>query len=317
MKKRYLVLMPFFMGYENSILNELSKKYTVTLYNNEKDLYEIDKFIQDRFFLRIFRMLLLWLNKLDILYEYVEKKLADKNINILINKKYDEILCINGHLLADRVYFELKKNNPDVKMILYLWDDVKILRKNTHFKYFDKIFSFNMDECKKYDFQYMPMFTQHHWVGHSKQDKYDLALIGTAHPDRIQIAKKIYEKYKEKYRLFIYFYHPKFKIEFFGHTESLEYEDYLKILQESHAVLDLPSRKQVGLTTRPFDALLTDTKVITTNKNIIKYPIYSENISIIDREKPIIEDDFMKSAYVKNDRHAILVAEWIDSILKY
>ena len=78
-------------------------------------------------------------------------------------------------------------------MRLYLWDDAKILRKNTHFKYFDEVMSFNMDECKKYGFKYMPMFTQHEWIGHAKQNKYDLALIGTAHPDRIKLAKEIYE----------------------------------------------------------------------------------------------------------------------------
>ena len=201
-------------------------------------------------------------------------------------------------------------------MRLYLWDDAKILRKNTHFKYFDEVMSFNMDECKKYGFKYMPMFTQHEWIGHAKQNKYDLALIGTAHPDRIKLAKEIYEKYKEKYKMFIYFYHPDFKPDFFGHTESLKYEEYLKILQESHAVLDLPLYKQVGLTTRPFDALLTDTKVITTNKYITEYPVYSENISVIDRENPVIDDAFMTDSYVKNDKHAISVREWLDNILK-
>ena len=88
------------------------------------------------------------------------------------------------------------------------------------------------------------------------------------------------------------------------------------MLQESHAVLDLPLYKQVGLTTRPFDALLTDTKVITTNKYITEYPVYSENISVIDRENPVIDDAFMTDSYVKNDKHAISVREWLDNILK-
>lgn len=314
--KSYLVLMPFFMEYEKSICNEFKKRYEVTLYDNEKDLYEIDKYIQDRFWLRVLRQFFLYIKKLDVFYEHMENKFADKNLDILLRKKYDEILCINGHLLADKVYRSLKENNPDTKMRLYLWDDAKILRKNTHFKYFDEVMSFNMDECKKYGFKYMPMFTQHEWIGHAKQNKYDLALIGTAHPDRIKLAKEIYEKYKEKYKMFIYFYHPDFKPDFFGHTESLKYKEYLKILQESHAVLDLPLYKQVGLTTRPFDALLTDTKVITTNKYITEYPVYSENISVIDRENPVIDDAFMTDSYVKNDKHAISVREWLDNILK-
>lgn len=314
MKKKYLVLMPIFMDYDKSIFDELDKTYDVTLYDNEQDLYEINNFIQKSFFLRFLRLFFLCIKKTDIFNEYIEKKYADKNIAILTGKKYDEILCINGHLLSDKVYYELKKNNPDTNMRLYLWDDLKNLRKDTHLKYFDVVCSFNIDECKKYGFKYVPMFTQHKWIGHAKHDKYDLALIGTAHPDRIKLAKDIYTKYHDKYKIFIYFYHPDYKPDFFGHTEPLKYEEYLNILQESHAVLDLPFEKQTGLTTRPFDALLTNTKVITTNKYIVDYPVHSENIYIIDRKNPIISDDFMKSDYVINDKHAMSVKEWIDTI---
>ena len=224
-------------------------------------------------------------------------------------------------MLADKVYRSLKENNPDTKMRLYLWDDAKILRKNTHFKYFDEVMSFNMDECKKYGSLHTYLELLYDIRDKiSFQELYNaiFAISNLKALPELSPAKKdeIYEKYKEKYKMFIYFYHPDFKPDFFGHTESLKYEEYLKILQESHAVLDLPLYKQVGLTTRPFDALLTDTKVITTNKYITEYPVYSENISVIDRENPVIDDAFMTDSYVKNDKHAISVREWLDNILK-
>ena len=85
--KSYLVLMPFFMEYEKSICNEFKKRYEVTLYDNEKDLYEIDKYIQDRFWLRVLRQFFLYIKKLDVFYEHMENKFADKNLDVLLNSK--------------------------------------------------------------------------------------------------------------------------------------------------------------------------------------------------------------------------------------
>ena len=145
--------------------------------------------------------------------------------------------------------------------------------------------------------------------------EYDIAVIGTAHPDRVELAKKIYKKYREDYNIYIFLYHPTKKIEFFGHNTPLSFKEYIEILSKSKAVMDLPFLNQMGPTTRPFDALSTNTKVITTNKEISKYPIYSENILIIDRDNPVIDATFINSPYIKTGKKYLGVDDWVRKIL--
>ena len=69
----------------------------------------------------------------------------------------------------------------------------------------------------------------------------------------------------------------------FCHKEPMSYDMYMEIMRESAVFLDDPYEGQTGLTTRVFDALQTDTKILTTNDSISHYPVYSPNIAILDR----------------------------------
>lgn len=311
-----LVLAPEFMNYDQAIVKAWSETYDVTLINNEKYLYTILNGIQKSFFKQLGMFLNRKLGRKDRYYDMLQTKYYGEYLQELGNKNYQKIICINGHCMPDKFYETLRKRNPDAKMILYLWDDISNLLKHTHFSYFDQVYSYNLDDCKEYSLQYMPMMTQNKWMGHGSVDKYDIAIIGTAHPDRLEEARKIYQKYREKYRFYIYFYHPDKTIDFFGHRTPLSYEEYVNILRQSSAVLDLPFREQKGLTTRPFDALLTETKVITSNANIRRYPVYSGNIMIIDWDDPEIPETFIRQSYQQNDRRVLNAEEWLKEIFK-
>lgn len=309
--KKLLILMPYFMGYETKLYNQFKEKYDVTLVNCD----EFDHDIIDDYMM---------CSKFHWLFRHIFKKLAQKEKYEAIRKTdecvlskipnyndyFDVVFCINGGYLSLFVINQIKERNPNAKFILYLWDDVDNLFSNSHVDVFDEVYSYNILDCKKYSWKYVPMFVQSEYIGH-KDNKYDLAYIGTAHSDRIAVANKLFEKYADKYRLFIYLYDSNNSNQKFCHSKPLSYNEYLEVLSRSKTVLDLPAEVQKGPTTRIFDALLTCTKVITTNKYINLYPVFSNNILIVDREKLDIVDSFIEEDYEITNYLALTTREWI------
>ena len=47
------------------------------------------------------------------------------------------------------------------------------------------------------------------------------------------------------------------------------------------------------------------------NLHMREYPIYSENILIIDRNNITIDDEFMEKPYVETGYEALTIQEWI------
>ena len=213
--------------------------------------------------------------------------------------------------LSDKFYQVVKERNPQARFIYYAWDDVKNLIKQSHIKFFNEKFAYNISECKKYNFSYCPMFVQNEIVGHDSKDLYDILFIGSAHSDRQKIADELYSKYGKEYRLFIYLYDPTHTNGQFCHDQPLTYEKYIEYMRKSKVLIDVPQSTQEGPTTRSFDALLTKTKVVTVNPFIKEYPIYSDNILIVDRNNIVIDDAFINKPYIETGYQALAIPEWL------
>lgn len=304
--------MPAFMGYERSLKKQLKKKYEVTWINcdeyDKQIIYEYRKCSKCRWLLRkgslTFREHDQEKAEIKFLPRILEKVNMEQNY-------YSVVFCINGAFLADEFYRVLKEKNPYARFVYYAWDDVKNLIKQSHLKFFDEKFAYNISDCKKYNFTYYPMFVQNEHVGHDEEDRYDLLFIGSAHSDRQKIADELYLKYSRKYRLFIYLYDSAHTNGQFCHDKPLTYEEYIEYMRKSKALLDVPQSTQEGPTTRSFDALLTKTKVITVNPHMKEYPIYSDNITIVDRKNIVIDDEFMMKPYLETGYQALTIQEWL------
>ena len=312
--KRILLLCPKFMDYDEILLNYLKNSYIVKYVNTEKYLKPIrDKYKSIPILLRFFLKYLKSIR--NIIREHLLLSNCELWEEIKEIQNFDIILVINGDGIADSVYKKIILNNPSAKKYLYIWDDLQLLFKKTHIKYFDKVLSYNIDDCKKINAIYQPVFTKE--IKTDDFEKiYDISIVATATKDRIETAKLIYQKYKEEFNLYIYFYDRNRKFKFFCHEQPLQYDGYKKVLAQSTAILDDSRYKQKGPTTRVFDAISTKTKVITTNKNIIKYPIFGPNIFIIDR-KCNISNEFIKSDYIDNETiNTVTVNTWFNNITK-
>lgn len=312
---RLLLLMPRFMDYEKSLKENLNRKYEVCWLDSD----EFDREILDKFYKcnkirwgirHLFRKCFNYdLEKAEAFF--LENELG----KICLEKNYFSVVfCINGPYLSDEFYKKVRMLNPNARYIYYAWDDVSNLIKKNHIRYFDEVYSYNIIECKKNKWNYLPVFVQESSVGHSKEDKYDIVFIGSLNDDRRKIADDLYEKYSSSYRLFIYLYDKKNVGGRFCHNSPLTNKQYISIMRESKAILDVPQICQKGPTTRAFDALLTETKVITVNKYMQYYPVYSDNMIIVDRDNIDIPYEFINKKYNITNYKALNVAEWLKKI---
>ena len=314
--REVLLIIPEFMGYDKAIKKELDSRFNVTLLAADQlDNSSILYFRKRAKIYKAFRKCLPYVDSRDRI-KAIEKayRLSENTLDTCLEKKYDVILVVNGHYIPDSIYKKLRKNNTASKFILYLWDDAKNLFRRTHFKYFDRFYSYNINDCAIYKMLYLPMYTQCMHVGHLK-NMYDICVIASAHSNRLDIVKRIYEKYSSKYSFYIYLYQkPLVNIdnEWF-HDKPLDYGQYIDVLRHSRCLLDIQNPIQEGPTTRAFDVMQTETKLITTNSNIINYPIYGENILIVNDDY-IIDDTFVQKEYVCERREVYSLKDWLNKI---
>lgn len=271
-------------------------------------------------------------HKVDLFCEYREKyffftrfvslqKKEQNNLKIqkailecISNKKYDIVLVIVGRFITKYFIENLKQQQQQAKFVLYLWDDVERCQSFEVIKsYFDKIYSFDRKDCLKYGFEFLPLFYSDEYKADSSVKK-DISVYGAffAHSDRFKIINKIASQTENG---FYYVYIPS-KIQYLKYkfqklkncqihltTKSMKEYENIKNMQKSSCILDIQHPSQTGLTIRTIEAIGCQKKIITTNEDIVNYDFYnSDNILVIDREKPLIPQDFLKKEYRTLDR---------------
>lgn len=301
------------LGYKESVQKELEKRFQYVEYI-EKDIHQDCK--KDIFY-KILRESSKKLSENSILkkvYRKYQKKYIDKLMDNF-TKKFDYFFVIAGQEFSKEFIKELRKRNQGIKCIFFLWDSLdKTALKNSAFEY-DYIFSFDKEDCKKYNFIFRESFYIEEYqrnVPKYNEKKYDIYYLGALRDkERYDIVKE-FKKYAQKYNLTTFFrvvYNKKTikilskeKLEDFLSTQKIDYQKNREILKNSKVVLDLSTKGQNGLTLRVPESIAAGVKIITNNEDIKNYDFYNEkNIKIIKKIKDIekIEIEFFKEPFVK------------------
>lgn len=256
----------------------------------------------------------------------VQKRIDTHYKNILLfseHIKFDYLFVNRGEIVPEFFLEGLRKMHPTCVFIFYTWDS---FTNHTHpisiLKYFDRKFTFDPEDARLYKINFRPLFYLDSFKNLKNLPiKHNILFLGTAHSDRYKISSSIKNwALKSNLTCFCYYYmHGRlvyFYKKFFDKTfkdfnynqlsfKSLKIEQIVKLYQESNVILDINHPNQKGLTMRTFEALGARRKLITTNKEVSKYPFYNEkNILIIDRDQINLNLDFFKDYY--NDIDYIL-----------
>lgn len=264
------------------------------------------------------------------LYREIVKKFNEKNYFKKKFRKYEESIkiknmsnfkgidlffLISGGEFSEVALETLKNNNPKMKIVLFLWDNLEYSYWKNKVKYFDFIFSYDRVDAQKNNFIFRPTFFIDECLENVHQEKeYILSYVGALRDRKRYDYIKSLKDYLTKNGLKVFFklyvdknmkkYLPKNYDEDLIITKRISYLENLEILKKSKIVLDIKYKEQNGLTLRAYESLATGTKLITDNDDIKNYDFYNENnVKVIkdinDIEK--ISLDFFKTTIEKID----------------
>lgn len=246
---------------------------------------------------------------------------------------YDYIFIIKGNKIPIVILDKMKDRYKDSPFIQYHWDDIDIKSNEnikSTFKYFDRILTYNILDADRYGFILRPFFYIYR-ENKLINKNIDILWVASYNTTRDEFLDKFLymndwsgRKLKMHYYInpLIYFQEKLSgrKMEMLSRYSflKLDYYNMIKLLSKSKACIDIPYAPQQGLTTRAFESMSLQTKVITSNKNIMRYDFYCpENNNVIDLNNPIIDKEWLDEPYKKLDE-AILskycISSWINDI---
>lgn len=156
--------------------------------------------------------------------------------------------------------------------------------------HFDKVYSFDPSDCKKYGFIYLKQF-----IPFTSQDietilktsiKIKLSeklyfFIGEYRPDRKKSLQDLFPYFKRlnyKPDFYLFDKHNKaIDYPFFCKNQSLDYKENIQKVIESDVVIEINHPGQDGLTLRTIEALAFNKKIITNNIKIMQYDFYNDD----------------------------------------
>lgn len=320
--KRVLLLAPDFFGYYKEIeKNIVSRGWLVdTILENFVNQSYLYRF----FYVKNSRAKIIYTNKY-----YVDR------INNLKNT-YDYVLVIRGEALTLKLLELLKKRNPNAQFIMYQWDSVRNNRNALLIKdAFERIYTFDIEDAKKYNWIYRPLFYIEEKKDSVEKKTIDFAFIGTLYYKRALLLKKL-KKFCEKNGNTEYDYLFTPKLVYYLHRYIMHDKRY-SILETSEVqfvplgsqelvdrykcskiLVDYTADDQTGLTMRTIESIGYHCKIITNNKKIQETDIYQYgNIYIYDLDNFDIPSDFIESGYKDlpgSVNHYYSLSGWVESI---
>lgn len=261
----------------------------------------------------------------------------NKLLSTVKGTTYDYVFVIKGEAVPRFFLKRIKEMNPMSELIFYTWDAFSNYRNaTTLLDLFDKSFTFDVNDAKKYDLEFRPLFFVNDYKINSLRikKKYDLLFVGTAHSDRYEISQKIVDfcnRYNLKSHTFYYIQSPIvyfLKLVFDRNFSSVKFRDLsfkslsksdiIDLFKKSKAILDIQHPNQRGLTMRTFETLGARCKLMTTNSDIMNYTFFNRNnICVIDRENIQIKLDFFENDFenfAEDTQYAMSIDGWLENI---
>lgn len=239
--------------------------------------------------------------------------------------KQDIVLIIRPDLLDKPTHKKVKELTHNY--YAYLYDSTKRfpvdhLLEGT----FDKIFSFDENDVKKYNFTHITnyIYLPKKEIVADKSYKQKVFIVISA-DERLASLNKIAEQLDDNHISHKLIVKASRKPAVLNDTirwvqKEIWQEELVGLLDESEVFLDLIRHNHNGLSFRIFEALAYQRKLVTTNESVKNYDFYNpNNILIIDEENPIIDPAFFTGEYnplpdTIYDKYTI--KHWVDTVFK-
>lgn len=238
---------------------------------------------------------------------------------------YDVCLIFRPDLLHSSILKYIQDNIKSRKVVY--WDSFdKIPKLKDTVSYFNEYYSFEDDDCSKYDFKKISNFYIH--KRSNVIPTHDAFFFGSKDARLPNIIKIISHLRSKQWNAKALIVAKKTKskskpvnAEGVKITEtSTTFSQIYKYSEDTKIVIDVSHPNQKGLSMRPYECLGLERKLITNNKEIMKYDFFKENNILIinDFDNLDIPDSFLSKPYEKisediyNKYH---ISNWLQNIL--
>lgn len=320
---RILFLAPTYLDLQKDIISEMERQGHEVVFIADRHDLPFDYGVRPTSFPRRVKRIIKQAisSTLRIRHNYWAKLIKREELS----RPFDFLLCINGSSFHPSLIKHLKAMNPAVRSCIYVWD-TNTYRDFFHsIKYFDKAFSFDLNDCKSVEpnIPFLPFY----WLPSSADkadNKYDISMIGSAHGHRVKVLSEVlkqlkdYPQVRQKFHIYSPNHLDKIDEQYQIHT-PLPPAQVNSVIASSGCILDTSREGQGGTTPRFIWALAQGKKIITTNSFITGMPFYrADQIRIIDAENPVVDVDFILSdkkfevsPYIENLR----IDRWVKTLL--
>ncbi len=345
MPERLLLLAPKFYGMELEIYYTLENLgYDVSYVENK--ILKFDYHGKNSKFI-LFRRLYYLTFRPDVRY-------INSVFSTMANTRYDILLAINCHSVCQYLFKLLKKANPSIRSVLFLWDSMSNYSWQKETKLFDKSYSFDRKDSCELGIKYKPNFYIDKEQKLKSVIEHHVFFAGKFNLKRLKILDKIWEKgslcginlyfilWAGSKRFFhnnyIYRILKPFSIfywinDFLSNYEAIEKiltRDFLvhepldlneirKHLHGSNVVLDINYAEQNGYSQRIIEALSLGKKIITTNYSIQEEEYYNKNqIKVISTGFDDVDINWIlesKTFPVPDSIKKLELSEWLLSVI--
>jgi hypothetical protein len=251
-----------------------------------------------------------------------------------------DILVIKGEALSPKSIERLRVAMPQARFTLYFWDSYRNMPKDSPQKVslFDKSFTFDPHDAQTdRRLNYRPLFYLDDYASLPQQKMdIDLLFLGTIHSDRYAILGRLSLALPPDVRFEKILYFPSRIVyaarcigdpnfwrarrdEFvFNPLSKIEIQ---KLVARARVVVDIERSVQSGLTMRTIEMLGAGKKLLTTNSRVVEADFFNpNNISIIDRRRPLVTSAFLKCAYeppIAGLLKRYSLSGWLDEVLPH
>ena len=316
-RRKVLLIFPLsFYSFANEIQKGLSAaEYDVIMANHEYPASIIGKILGN---LRIFA-------PLSLITELVIYR------NFIANRRYDLVLIFKGRGISRRLVEKLRQAAP--RIIAYNFDSFGYNPSPLRwYKYVDKYCTFDYVDSKQYSIPLVELFSSAPVDEVPKQNIYDISAILRNHSKRLKFLDAVLKALPNR-KTFIYilelnmltfilnflknpFLYMKYRSNI--HFKPIPYRNYVSVLKNSSFTLDYAHPKQSGITIRCFEALSTQTKIITNNRFVKCNSFFnSSNTMIFDGE--VSSKDLKKEYETLRDtipaKHCRSVSDFLKELL--
>jgi hypothetical protein len=268
--------------------------------------------------------------KSEAYFERIIEKMRDKPIR--------DVLVIKGEALSSKSIERLRWAMPEARFTLYFWDSYRNMPSDSPRKVslFDKSFTFDPQDAQlDHRLNYRPLFFVDDYASLPRvSPDIDLLFVGTVHTDRYAILQRLSQALPPGVRLETILYFPSRLVyaarrvcdPHFWHTKRHEF--IFRPLEKSHiqamiararVVIDIERSVQRGFTMRTIEMLGAGKKLLTTNSEVAEADFFHpNNISIIDRRRPVVTSTFLDSTYRPPSAEILKrysLSGWLDEVL--